>query len=234
MPIGERVVERYIKHPAAASGHLPDGAPLDAGSAHIVHSNASHLAARNVRLIGHAALPGDVSAASTFTDPWARAFELDEPSAPEPYEAITWERPSNSLLFGPVALAHTRTGTAPAGHYPRRVRVVIQAYKGTEGSSSLRLVAALTGSPDTPALSPRLAEATLVRTEAATGAWLAVLDLDCDAPVRPTQAWRCREEGSSEATVAAVTPAWVWVGWYSNTILTLDRVESVSVFEVYE
>ncbi len=232
MPIGERVVDRYIMHPPAASGDLPDGAPLDAGSAHIVHSNLSTLAKRNVRLVGHAAGIGDISFDSTQFDPWARSFDIDQPTAPDHYEAITWERPANAVLFGPVALAHTRTGTAPAGHYPRRVRVVIQANKSAD-VSALRLMAALTLSADTPALSPRIAQATLGRTHADAGAWLAVLDLDCNAPVRPSQAWRCRADGTSEATLAAVTPAWVWVGWYTNTTATLDRIESVSVFEVY-
>ncbi len=233
MPIGQRIVDRYIKHPPASSGDLADGDPLDSGSAAIVHSNLSSLAKRNVRLIGHAPGLGNISYASTITDPWARAFDLDQPAAPEPYEAITWERPATAVLFGPVALAHTRTGTAPAGHYPRRIRVVIQAHKSSEAASNLRLMAALTLSPDTPALSPRIAQATAGRTQASAGAWLASLDLDCDAPVRPTQVWRCRADGTSEATLGAVTPAWVWVGWYTNTVTTLDRIESVSAFEVY-
>ena len=52
MPIGQRVVTRYIKHPSAANGYLADGDPLDAGSAHVIHSNLSHLSYRNVRLVG--------------------------------------------------------------------------------------------------------------------------------------------------------------------------------------
>ena len=51
MPIGQRVVTKYVKHPPPASGYLADGGPLDSGSAHIVHSNLSHLSERNVRLV---------------------------------------------------------------------------------------------------------------------------------------------------------------------------------------
>lgn len=231
MPIGERVVDRYIRHPAAANGPLPDGAPLDAGTAHLVHSNLSHLAARNVRLVGHCTGPGDISL-QTSVDAWAAVWDASGGSDADPYSAIPWLRPDTAALFGPLPLAHTRTGTAPAGHYPRKVRVVIQADKGTDSSSTLTLYAVLTLGADVPRRAPRIAQALATRTDADAGAWTVELTLSCDAPVRPSASWRSRARGADVVAETALTPAWVWVGWQSDSdAADPDRVESVSVFE---
>jgi hypothetical protein len=234
MPIGERVVERYVKHPAAASGWLADGDPFDAGTAHLVHSNLSHLSERNVRLVGHLAGPGEVD----WEGAWSGVIDAtaDGVSA-DPYELIPWTRDATAVMVGPVALSHARVGVDPAGLYPRKVRVVVQATKSAQSSTELHVYAVLTATPDTPLRSQRLATD---RDNVSNGGsdTLVVFDLtlSCDAPVRPSEEWRCRAEGADEGASSFVTPAWVWVGWRSTTTAAgdPDTIESVSVFEVWE
>jgi hypothetical protein len=243
MSIGERIAAVYLPTPPAASGHLPDGAPFDAGTAMILHSNASHLAERNVRLIGHAPLAGEATLASTFSGPWGAAIDVAyDASADDPANGrmgtIPWA-PGNAEMFGPLALAHTRLGTAPAGFYPRKVRVVVQCHKSAETfsggtvDSRMILMAALTDGPDTPLRAGLYATAYAQRTAATSGDHVIVLDLDVAAPVRPSASWRSRASSSTAPSNTTITPAWVWCGWYSDTTLSPDRVESVSVFEVY-
>lgn len=238
MPIGERVVERYVQHPPAASGWLADGDPLDAGTAHLVHSNLSHLSERNVRLIAHTTGPGVVVDDTTGNaNAWAGIIDatLDAGTSDE-FALIPWERADNAFLCGPVALSHTRIGTSPAGLYPRKVRVVVQGTKSTMGATSLVVYAVLTATPDTPLRSQRYATAS--STLAAAGfpvTNLFDLTLSCENPVRPAEEWRCRAEGASEGASSAITPAWVWVGWRTNTaLINPDTIESISVFEVWE
>lgn len=236
MPIGERVVERYVKHPPAASGWLADGDPLDAGTAHLVHSNLSHLSERNVRLVAHTTGPGEITDPTT-TNGWAGIIDAtQDPATTDAYALIPWERDANAFMCGPVALSHTRIGVSPAGLYPRKVRVVVQGTKSTAGLTDLTVYAVLTATPDTPLRSQRYAVASA--SQSALGsvtAFLFDLTLATASPLRPAEEWRCRASGASEGASSLVVPAWVWVGWRSNTTgVNPDTVESVSVFEVYE
>lgn len=236
MPIGERVVERYVKHPPAASGDLADGDPLDAGTAHLVHSNLSHLSERNVRLIAHATGPGAITDATT-TNGWSGIIDATQDAATtDDYALIPWKRDDNAFLCGPIALSHTRIGTAPAGLYPRKIRVVIAGTKSTAGATTLWTYAVLTATPDTPLRSQRYAQATASKVSGASVTpYLFDLTLSCDFPVRPGPTWRGRASGASEGSDTALTPAWVWVGWRSNTTgVNPDTIEGISVFEVYE
>lgn len=239
MPIGERITTQYIPHPPAASGFFADGRSLDAGSAMIVHSNLSHLAERNTRLIGHAIGPGDVTNATTFTTPWADAIDVSWDPADtitaNPYGAIPWTVPTTAMNFGPFAMAMTRLQTAPAGHVPRKVRVVVQAYKSNQATTYFRVFAVLMGGAATPLSSPaaRLAQAaSSVYTDASPGAKLIDLTLDCAAPVPRPESWRSRPTSASAPAQTAVAPGWVWVGWGATTTGTPDRIESISVFEM--
>lgn len=238
MSLGERIVAKLIPTPDSAAGWLPDGAPLDAGTAHIIHSNLSHLAERNTRLIGHAPLQGDITNTTTFTTPWADAeTDFDDTSTDE-LAIIPWTRPGCAWCFGPVALSHTRLGAAPAGFWPREVRVVVQAYKdndtlGGGGPTTMRIMAALVSSPDTPLRASRLDDDFRDYTSASTGAKIADITLSCDAPVRPTASWRSRPTGDVAPSTVSLAQAWVWVGWCTDAASPADRIESVSVFEVY-
>lgn len=235
MPIGERVVEKYIRHPPASSGWLEDGDSLDAGTAHLIHSNLSHLSARNVRPLAHVLGPGDVDNAT-----WSGGFGgvIDATAdgvSSDPYELIPWVRDSTAFVCGPVALSHTRIGTSPAGLYPRKIRVVVQATKSAQAGTELHIYGVLTGAPDSPLRSHRIAAARDSVTDASAGTHTFDLTLDPSAPVRPSEEWRCRASGASEGATSVVTPAWVWVGWRSTTTsFDPDTVESVSIFEVWE
>ena len=234
MPIGERIVERYVKHPPAASGWLADGDPLDAGTAHITHSNLSHLSERNVRLIAHTPGPGEVD----WEGPWDGVIDATEDGvSADFYELIPWARDNNAFMCGPVALSHARVGTDPAGLYPRKIRVVVQGTKSAQTSTELHVYAVLTATPDTPLRSQRYASARDYVLNSGSDTLVTFdLTLACDAPVRPSEEWRCRAEGSAESASSVVTPAWVWVGWRSTTTAAgdPDTIESVSVFEVWE
>lgn len=234
MPIGERVVERYVKHPPASSGWLPDGAPLDAGSAHLVHSNLSHLSERNVRLVGHLAGPGEVD----WEGAWSGVIDATEDGvSADPYELIPWARDNTAVMVGPLALSHARVGTDPAGLYPRKIRVVVQGTKSAQSSTELHVYAVLTATPDTPLRSQRYASARDYVLNGGGDVLVAFdLTLSCEAPVRPSEEWRCRASGAIEGASSVVTPAWVWVGWRSTTTAAgdPDTIESISVFEVWE
>lgn len=238
MSLGERMETVLIPTPAAASGWLPDGAPFDAGSAMIVHSNLSHLAERNVRLVGHHVGPGQITLATTFTAPWlASPFETYEAGDATHLRTIPWSR-AESVHFGPLALSATRLGTAPAGFYPRKVRVVVQHTKSSEVISTRDteqiIIAALTTACDTP-LHAQVLKSAFVRADApSAGSYVSVIELDLDAPVRPSESWRSRASGTGAPASTTITPAWVWVGWYSDTVSSPDTVDSVSVYEVYQ
>lgn len=229
MSIGERIVTRYVKHPPAASGYLDDGDPLDSGTAHIVHSNLSHLAERNTRLVAHAVGPGEIDGNSVD---WSGIIDASEDDTDD-FATIPWDRQNTGWCCGPIVFAHSRLGTSPAGFYPRKIRVVVQAHKSTENPSELQVLAALTVTPSPPLVAARYASASVTKTNAASGALVLVLDLECDRPVRPTQGWRCRDSGADDPAAAIVTPAWVWVGWKTTALAIPDRIESLSVFEVW-
>ena len=234
MATGERVENRYLKHPPAASGWLPDGAPLDSGTAMLVHSNLAHLAERNVRLIGHEVGPGDVSYDSTLLYPWAQTTD-EAPSGGDVYATIPWKRPDCAVNFGALALAHTRLGTAPAGYYPRKVRVLVQGYKnGATSPSTLTVMAVLTSGSGSPLQAPRLAQAYAQRTDAQAGAFTFDLVLEPPQPLRPNGEWRSRASSTNAAAGVALVEAWLWVGWYTDSDAgDPDRIESVSAFEVW-
>lgn len=234
MATGERLVNRYLKHPPAASGPLADGDPLDSGTAMLVHSNLSHLAERNVRLIGHTVGPGDVSYDSTLLYPWAETID-EAQSGGDAYAASPWQRPACAVNFGPLALAHTRLGTAPAGYYPRKVRVVVQGYKNAATSpSTLTVMAVLTGGSGSPIQAPRLAQLYSQRTDAQAGAWTFDFTLEPSQPLRPNGEWRSRASSSNAPAGVALVEAWLWVGWYTDSdAADPDRIESVSAFEVW-
>jgi len=236
MPIGQRVVSRYIKHPAVASGHLADGDPLDAGTAHIVHSNLSHLSERNVRLVAHALGPGEVD----WQGAWSGVIdETQIVGVVDVYSLIPWYRDRTAKVFGPLALSMARVQTAPAGLVPRKVRVVIQGTKSAMVGTDLYVYAVLTATCDTPIRSLRYATATASKSAGGSDT-LCVFNLTLTPElVRPTQEWPCREASSGLGATSAITPAWLWVGWRSTTTLGLvgsdpDTIESVSVFEIWE
>ena len=225
------IVDRYVIHPPAASGWTADGDPLDAGSAHIVHHDVTILQHRNVRLVAHAVGPGEIGNTS---DDWTDVRDATEPSSTDAWTAIPWTRESCGWVCGPIALAHTRVGISPAGYHPRKIRVVVQAQKSGDPSSQLTIIAALTPSPAPPSMERRLASASAFITDSDMGPWTFSLTLSPDEVVRPLDTWPGRPSTTSEPAQVSLAVAWVWVGWRSDTTGTPDRVDSISVFEVWE
>lgn len=220
---------RYYRHPPAASAPLFDGAPLDSGSAHVLHNNVSHLAVENTRLLGHFVGPGDNLPADPF------AGYGDATPSDGAFGVLSWAAPINGCVFGPFAASFTELGTNPPGYKPRRVRVIVEILKGTALASDVTLGAALTTGPGTPSNAPVIASAYVVSSQPGSGGpptppveEIHVLDLEADAPQRPGESWRSAD---GESTV--VLPLWVWVGWRS-TVPGADAILSASAWEINE
>jgi hypothetical protein len=71
-------------------------------------------------------------------------------------------------------------------------------------------------------------------TDSDAGPWTFSFTLAPDEVVRPSEAWHCRPSTTSEPAQVSLAPAWVWVGWRADTTGTPDRIDSISVFEVWE
>ena len=223
------ITDRYLMHPVAASGQLADGDPLDAGTAHIVHHDVTILQQKNLRLVAHAVGFGEIDHED---DDWDDVLDASEVSDAGALAAFPWARERCGWVCGPIALAHTRLSATPAGYHPRKLKVIIQAHKSGDPSSTLTLLAALTATADPPTVGRVIASATASRTDADSGAWTEALTLAASEVVRPASSWTCRGDTSTEPAQVAVADAWVWVGWRSDTMGTPDRIDSISVFEV--
>lgn len=225
MTIGQRLGQ-YLRHPA--SGILPDGAPLDAGSAMIAHANGSELSAQNARLIGQHVGPGAVGYDVTSYDQWLEVWDQYEQPGADSYSQIPWAQPQQCVVFGPInALAMTLDGR---GFSHRDMRVLVELTKGSAASTTLTVMAVVTSSYDVPTRAPRIAAERQAFPHTAPGDYVCQLDLTL-SPVRPGAQWPCRPTGD-EGTVS-VAPLWLWVGWLSNDSAgTGDFVHSVSAFEV--
>jgi hypothetical protein len=224
MTIGERL-GRYLRHPA--SGILPDGAPLDAGSAMIAHANATELSAQNARLVGQQVGPGVVGYDLTAYDQWLEIWDQYEQPGADSYGQIPWSQPEQCVVFGPInAHAMTLDGR---GFTPRELQVFVEITKGATASTTLTIMAVVTSSYDVPTRAARVAAERQAFLHTSPGDFVCQLDLTL-SPVRPGAQWRCRPAGD-EGTVA-VAPLWLWVGWLSNNVASADFVHSISAFEV--
>lgn len=223
MTLGERLGQ-YLRHPA--SGILPDGAPLDAGSAMIAHANATELSAQNARLVGQHVGPGVVGYDTASFNQWLNIYDVFEQDGADVYARIPWVQPDQCVAFGPFnAHAMALDGR---GFRHRSLSAVVELTKGNNATTSLTIMAIVTATYDTPLRSQRIASERQVFPHTSPGDFVCQLDLDL-SPVRPSAAWRCRD--GDEGTVA-VAPLWLWVGWLSNDIAGDDYVHSISAFEV--
>ncbi|HEX4934128.1 MAG TPA: hypothetical protein VFV33_13155 [Gemmatimonadaceae bacterium] len=230
------IVDRYVKHPAPASGPLADGDPFDAGTAHIVHHDVTWLQRRNVRLVAHAVGPGDIlldDDAWVGHSTWADVADVTEPTDSDAWSAIPWARERCGWVCGPIALAHTRLSASPPGFHPRKLKVIVQCDKSADAGTTLSVLAALTSTPDPPTVGRRLAVTQDSVTDADAGAWTFSLTLTASEVVVPDALWTSRGD-VSESAQTRLAPAWVWVGWTTDTFPNPDRIDSISVFEVWE
>lgn len=223
MTLGQRLGQ-YLRHPA--SGILPDGAPLDAGSAMIAHANASELSAQNARLLGQHVGPGVVGYDTASFNQWLNVYDVFEQDGADAFARIPWVQPDQCVVFGPFN-AHAM-GLDGRGFQHRDLQVLVELTKGNVATTTLSIMAVVTASYDTPLRAPRIASAQQSFAHTSPGDFVCQLDLTPD-PVRPSAAWRCRDGDEGTALVA---PLWLWVGWLSNDISAADFVHSVSAFEV--
>jgi len=233
-PVIDTATPHYVEHPPASSGWLPDGAPLDSGTAAIVHNNLSVLAWQSTRLIGHAQGPGAVDGAST-QGLWATMTFIDASPDTTTRGSHPWVQGKSAVCLGPWVPSATRIGTAPPGLWPRKVRVILVVDKSAGGGSQLDLMAALCSGPDTPLTSTPVAwkERTLFAASAGS-ALSVVLDVEVMLPLAPRTDWPSRGAGASLAVATPCAPLWLWVGWRSNESAPGDAVYTISAFEVME
>lgn len=238
MTVGQRISTSspaYVKHPAVANAPWHDGAALDAGTAHIVHNNVSHLSAHNARLIGHQIGHGATGFDTNTFQQWANVVDAYDQNGSNIYSQIPWYQVETAVVFGPHPLAFTRLQTDPPGYVPRKIRVIVEASQGTGDTAGLKICAAITTVPRTPLQAARIAEATetfpdpMSRTDR-----ICDLVLEVTQPLRPSATWTARPtSGGNEASVVIV-PAWVWVGYLSDDAAQGDIIQSISAFELRE
>lgn len=231
-PTLDTTTPKYVKHPPAASGWLPDGAPLDAGTAHLVHNNLSVLSYQNTRHLGATNGPGMVNFLTAF-NAWTGIIDTSGQSGTDPYGYHPWAIGATATVFGPYSPSYTRLGTTPAGMWPRKVRVVIECEKGAT-SSNLILMAAIVRGQGTPLGAPVVCRTSHTLVAADNGQRIVSLILEPDYPVAPCTTWRSRPTGGGLAANTLLCPLWIWAGWFSDDPGTADNIWSISATEIAE
>jgi hypothetical protein len=230
---------RYIKHPPAASQPWSNGEFVDAGFAHIVDNNLSHLSHESCRHLAWAPGPGTLE----YTPALLAAGWRDLEDAPQvdygpraaPLVGISWDR-RTAVRLGPFVGIQDRT-TSDGLSGLRRVRVVVDCLAATpSGANGLYLYAALTADPAPPSEGSLVtgvgagtvaapSPVTIVGNRGRVSINLAVND-----ELGPTTQLRCRGDSSPRGRrVVAVTAYWLWVGWRAS--LANCAVIALSAFE---
>lgn len=244
MPIGERfhTTPRYIKHPPVATWPWRDGRSLDAGTAHIVHSNLSHLSERNLRHLGTVIGPGaiDGTANTDVDNPYVR-LRLTDAQRPTAGTGgadtdllnIAWVTGYDCLSIGVVPAVGVTLQTDPLGYRPRTVRVRGTAQR-VQVAGAIYFVAALTATAAPPSVQRPLV---WVKSSVYTAIGTMALDITLTppGPVLPTREMLSRPDAALGSSVTRVLDTYVWLGWCSTnttTDMTLkDRVLTMSAWE---
>jgi hypothetical protein len=220
----------YFAHPPAASTEWADGDSLDAGTAHILDSNISHLAAESCRHLVVDVLPliaklndHGYDALDDVSEPPAGAYAAGS------LNYISWDR-ETGRCYGPFFGIADRVLTDVPGYGLRTVRVMVDT--NAASNASLTIFLALTATRDPPTDDGAL---TFVSFNPASGRQQTPKDLDADTPpaLGGRSARRCRPTASA-TTGQYVYPAeyWLWVGWYATD--AADHVVAVSAYESRE
>lgn len=232
---------RYVIMPAAASAYWQDGRALDAGTAHILDNNLSHLSAESVRHLCWYAGPGAITWSSHANNSgWSGYEDADGYTAGTGLAAITranaisWDW-RTAICHGPFALTQDRLLTA-GGYGPRLVHVAVET--DCTSGSALALYAALTNSEAPPDQNNLIAWTYTGHpsslTYASNGYSVNGLTLSAASPVPSNTRWSSRQRAASRVSShqTQLTQAWLWVGWrLYNVGGTLSEVLSVSAFE---
>ena len=234
-PVIDATNARYIKHPPGGSGWLQDGAPLDSGTAHILHNNLSVLSNENTRHLGNAVGPGKVGLVETAGLWLSPGFvDVSAEAGADEYGQHPWVVGKTAAAFGPYVPAFTRLGTSPAGMWPRKVRVMVVVNKSATAASVLTLMACLVKGQGSPLRAPVVAKKKTAVLDTSSGKRYVQLDLSPDAPLAPSASWPSDSPGSGAPSMTRVCPLWVWVGWLSNDAASLDSIISISAMEIAE
>lgn len=232
---------RYVTMPAASSAFWTDGRAIDAGTAHIIDNNLSHLASESVRHLAWNPLYGEITWSShNENSGWAGYEDADGYTAGTGLAAVTranaisWDW-RTAVVDGPFYLIQDRLLTA-GGYGPRSVHVYVETDATGDG---LALYAALTSSELPPDQNNIIAwdytqDGSGNLAYVATGYANNQLVLDAATPIPPNTRWISRKRGSAtSSSQVQVTQAWLWVGWRLFAV-TGDQSSliSMSAFEV--
>lgn len=242
MPIGERLhtTPRYVRHPPVATWPWRDGRSVDAGTAHIVHNNLSHLSERNLRHIANLQGPGAVLGyANTNASNAYLARNIQDAQRPADGTTgvdlkllqISWDRTYDCLMAGPIPAVGVNLQTDPLGYVPRAIRIRVVGAK-TLPTGYLYFVTALTLGPVPPNLVRPLVVSGSSDYTAVGPVTFEVASLVPTGPILPTREFTSRPDG---ATTTRVADLYVWVGWLTTntdgTPANQDRVYSVDIWE---
>lgn len=226
-------IPQYIKHPAGSSGNswLSQGDPIDAGTAHIVDNNISHLDAECMR---HLVWDHAIGALAN-TDGWDANYS-DSPNAAGGTDALPWciawdYRTARSYDL-PAQVADRDLLDGGLGLREIRVEIYADVSMGT----NLYLFAALTPTDAPPtegAIALATAYGTLEAPLSVSGSGLLRIEivLRTENPAGPPlEAWRTGTTTAQEQTSVPVHGGYLWVGWHSDS--ALNEIHSISAFEM--
>lgn len=227
MPIGQQIDEtakKYYRHPTA--GIIANGDPLDAGTAHFMHSNMSFLSQENRRLLGHVIGPGAVGWDTSTNAQWYGVISNggdQNPSIPSttstnyPYNNIPLISGINCVNIGPFHATDANSVFSELEY-----QVVIECTKGNVFGTDLALAVFIneTSSP---------AERTTINYTG-SGTYQVHFQFYTGQANITQSAWRGRSSSSEQSTI--VYPLLFKVAWLSNDVTQNDYIHSISVFEV--
>jgi len=208
----------------ASPDWIADGRPVDAGTAHILQSDAVHLAFESCRHLFTAL--GDGLCASNASNAWDSVNDASKPDTTNnPAAAIPWSQ-KNCMRFGPFFVPQDRPDpNNPGGMLLRAIEVEVAALVG------VHFMFALTTSAAPPYHGAVAFVDTLYTGAGVIGT--ATYQLLATAPLPtpgPTMACRSSAAVGSPSTRAA--QVYVWVGYYDQA--GGGRVVCASGYEVRE
>jgi hypothetical protein len=245
MPTGERITTtpRYIKHPPAASFEWVDGHSVDAGTAHIVHSNLSHLSAVNLKFLGCVMGPGAFQGWDASQNGYKTRGIIDATPPADPadvaqdYARIAWlvAPDGDAVVIGPVSGVPLTLSADPPGFTPRRIRVMGAAARGTSGTGGVYFVAAVTKGPAPPSVQTPLAYV-VSSFYTAAGAIDLDITLEVPTPVPMDRDMVSRASAADAESTTRVMDLYVWLGWYSasatSDVTLADSLYHVEAWEI--
>lgn len=225
MPIGQQIDEtakKYYRHPTA--GIIANGDPLDAGTAHFMHSNMSFLSQENRRLLGHVIGPGAIGWDTATNAQWYGIIpsETGQNSRPAlvsdsqyPYNNIPLLSGINCVNIGPFHAVDSNQVFLENEYY-----VIIECTKGNAFGTDLVLAVFLNENE-------WRSSGTVINY---TGPGTYQVEFIFNNSLFQPVVWRGRSSSSEQSTI--VYPLLFKVAWLSNDVTQNDYIHSISVFEV--